>query len=61
MANEQKQKVEKKKTGLIVAWSGIGILVLGYIFLAKGSITLAPILIIGSFFVMAAGIFMGWD
>jgi hypothetical protein len=61
MANDQKQKVQRKRTGLIVVWGGIATLILGYLSLAKGSITLAPILIIGSFVILAVGIMLGWD
>ena len=61
MANDQKQKVQRKSTGLFVVGAGIATLALGYILLAKGSITAAPILIIGSFVVLAAGILLGWD
>jgi hypothetical protein len=61
MANDQKQKLQRKRTGLFVVWGGIATLALGYIILARGSITLAPILIIGSFFILALGIVLGWD
>jgi hypothetical protein len=61
MAQDQKQKIQRRKTGLYVVWGGIATLALGYLFLAKGSITLAPILIIGSFVVMVVGIMLGWD
>lgn len=61
MANDQKQKIQRKKTGLYVVGAGIAVLTIGYIVLAKGSITLAPILIIGSFVILAVGILLGWD
>lgn len=61
MANDQKQKVQRKKTGLYVVGAGIATLTLGYILLSQGSITAAPILIIGSFFILAIGILLGWD
>ena len=61
MANDQKQKTQRKKTGLFVVSAGIATLCLGYILLSKGSITAAPILIVGSFVILAAGIMLGWD
>ena len=61
MANDQKQKIQRKRSGLIVVWGGVATLGLGYILLAKGSITLAPILIIGAFVILAIGILLGWD
>jgi hypothetical protein len=64
MAENVKKKPEarpKKKTGLYVVLSGIAVLALGYILLSKGSITVAPVLIIGAFVVMAVGIMIGWD
>lgn len=61
MSQDPKPKVQRRKTGLYVVFGGIGVLSLGYILLAQGSITAAPILIVGSFGVMAAGILLGWD
>jgi hypothetical protein len=61
MANDPKQKVQRKKTGLVVVAGGIATLGLGYFLLSKGSITAAPILIIGSFVILAVGILLGWD
>jgi hypothetical protein len=61
MANDPKQKTQRKKSGLFVAGAGIAVLALGYVLLSKGSITAAPILIIGSFVLMAVGILIGWD
>jgi len=61
VANDPKQKVQRKKTGLYVVGAGLATLITGYIVLAKGSITLAPILIIGSFVILAVGIMLGWD
>ena len=52
---------QKKKTGIYVVGAGIATLALGYVLLSKGSITIAPILIIGAFVVMAVGIVIGWD
>ena len=51
----------KKKAGLFVVYAGIASLLLGYAFLAKGDITIAPFLIIGAFVVMGIGIGIGWD
>jgi hypothetical protein len=51
----------KKKTGLHVVYLGIACLLLGYAFLAKGDISIAPFLLIGAFVVMGVGIGMGWD
>lgn len=61
MANDQKQKIQRKRSGLFVVWGGIATLGLGYLLLSKGSITAAPILIIGSFVIMVLGILLGWD
>jgi hypothetical protein len=61
MSTEAKAKIQRKRTGLYVVWGGVAVLGLGYLLLAKGSITLAPILIIGAFFILAAGILLGWD
>ena len=61
MASEQRQKIARKKAGLYTVFGGIGILALGYIILAQGSMTLAPAMIIGAFIVMAVGILVGWD
>jgi hypothetical protein len=58
---DEKQKSKRRSRGLAVVWGGIAVLALGYLLLAKGSITLAPILIIGSFAILAAGILLGWD
>jgi hypothetical protein len=61
MANNDQTLKPKKKTGLIVVYSGIACLLAGYAFLAKGDITIAPFLIIGAFVVMGVGIGIGWD
>ena len=42
-------------------WIGLAMLMLGYVLLSKGSITAAPILIVGAFPILAAGIWLGWD
>lgn len=51
----------KNKTGLYVVFAGVACEALGFVLLSQGSITAAPILIIGSFAVMGAGIWIGWD
>lgn len=64
MAENIKKKPEvrpRKKTGMYVVGAGIAVLALGYLLLSKGSITIAPMLIIGAFVVMAVGIMIGWD
>ena len=61
MASDQHQKIIKKKTGLYVIGGGIATLTTGYILLGQGSMTAAPILIIGAFAIMALGILIGWD
>lgn len=53
--------VAKKKTGLYVVFAGIACEALGFLLLSQGSITAAPILIVGSFAVMGVGIWIGWD
>jgi len=52
---------QKRRAGLYTVLSGIGMLAIGYLCLAKGSITVAPALIVGAFVVMAVGIVVGWD
>ena len=61
MVSDQRQRMIKKKTGLYVIGGGIAALTTGYVLLGKGSMTAAPILIIGAFVVMAVGILIGWD
>ena len=61
MAQPQPPAATKKKAGLFIVYGSIACLSLGYLLLAKGSMTAAPILIIGSFVGMAAGIVIGWD
>ena len=56
---DQSPAAARKKAGLVVIYASIGVLTLGYILLARGSMTAAPILILGSFVGMAAGIMMG--
>ena len=53
------QTVEPKmsRAGKITLGVGVGVLVIGYMFLAKGSMTLAPILIIGGLVTIGCGIY----
>jgi len=53
------QTVEPKmsKEGKITLGVGVGVLVAGYMFLATGSMTLAPILIIGGLITIGVGIY----
>ncbi len=53
------QTVEPKmsKEGKITLGAGVGILVAGYMFLATGSMTLAPLLIIGGLVTVGVGIY----
>jgi hypothetical protein len=49
------------KTGLYVVWAGTALLALGYLLLGRGSMTAAPVLIIGAFIVVGTGIAIGWE
>lgn len=53
------QTVEPKmsKEGKITLGAGVGVLVAGYMFLATGSMTLAPLLIIGGLVTVGVGIY----
>ena len=53
------QTVEPKmsRAGKITLGAGVGVLVIGYMFLATGSMTLAPILIIGGLVTIGCGIY----
>ena len=53
------QTVEPKmsKEGKITLGVGVGVLVAGYMFLATGSMTLAPLLIIGGLITVGVGIY----
>lgn len=53
------QMVEPKmsKEGKITLGAGVGVLVAGYMFLATGSMTLAPVLIIGGLVAIGVGIY----
>jgi hypothetical protein len=61
MANKtvQTQLIEPKmsKAGKITLGVGVGVLVVGYMFLATGSMTLAPLLIIGGLITVGVGIY----
>lgn len=61
MANKtaQTQLIEPKmsKAGKITLGVGVGVLVAGYMFLATGSMTLAPLLIIGGLITVGVGIY----
>jgi hypothetical protein len=45
------------KVGKITLGAGVGVLVAGYMFLATGSMTLAPLLIIGGLVTVGVGIY----
>ena len=51
----------KKKTGLWFVLGGVACEALGFVLLSQGSMTAAPMLIIGSFAVMGLGIWIGWE
>jgi len=53
------QTIEPKmsKTGKITLGAGVGILVAGYMFLAIGSTSLGPVLIIGGLVTIGVGIY----
>lgn len=57
--NPKAQTVEPKmsKEGKITLGVGVGVLVAGYMFLATGSMTLAPLLIIGGLITIGVGIY----
>lgn len=56
---EKAQVVQPKmsKEGKITLGAGVGALVVGYMFLATGSMTLAPVLIIGGLVTIGVGIY----
>ena len=56
---EKTQVVQPKmsKEGKITLGAGVGALVAGYMFLATGSMTLAPVLIIGGLITIGVGIY----
>ncbi|HVM31799.1 MAG TPA: hypothetical protein VMU88_01580 [bacterium] len=58
MPNE-KQTVEPKlkAAGKVTLGVGVGVLVAGYMFLAVGSMSLAPVLIIGGLITVGVGIY----
>jgi hypothetical protein len=45
------------KHGKITLGAGVGVLMAGYMFLATGSLTLAPVLIIGGLVTVGVGIY----
>jgi len=53
------QTIEPKmsKSGKITLGAGVGVLVVGYMFLATGSMNLAPVLIIGGLVTIGVGIY----
>ena len=53
------QTIEPKmsKAGKITLGAGVGVLVAGYMFLAVGSLNLAPVLIIGGLVAIGVGIY----
>jgi hypothetical protein len=61
MANKTVQtqliEPEMSKAGKITLGAGVGVLVVGYMFLATGSMTLAPLLIIGGLITVGVGIY----
>ena len=59
MANVRTQTVEPKMStaGKMTLSAGVGVLVAGYMFLATGSMTLAPLLIIGGLITIGVGIY----
>jgi len=66
MADKSAQKAAvpaapKRRTGLYVVAAGAACEALGFVLLSRGSMTAAPVLIIGAFVVMGAGIWIGWD
>jgi len=61
MAEAKLAGVPAKRAGLYVVLGGVAAEILGFVLLAQGSMTLAPLLLVGSFPVMGLGIWMGWD
>jgi hypothetical protein len=56
-AAHAKVEPRMKKTGKILLSVGVGVLAVGYMFLAVGSLNLAPILIIGGLLIVGFGIY----
>jgi hypothetical protein len=54
-------KPPKKASGLYVVLGGVACEALGFVLLSQGSMTAAPLCIVGSFVVMGLGILIGWD
>lgn len=61
MAEAKLSGVPAKRAGLYVVLGGVAAEILGFVLLAQGSMTAAPLLLVGSFPVMGLGIWMGWD
>lgn len=51
----------RRRTGLYVVLGGVATEAAGFVLLSQGSMTAAPVLLIGSFVVMGVGIWIGWD
>ena len=51
----------RRRLGLGLVGGSVAALAAGYVCLGYGSITVAPVLILGSFVGMAAGIWIGWE
>lgn len=50
-----------RRAGLYVVFLGLACEALGFVLLSRGSMTAAPLLLVGSFAVMGLGIWIGWD
>jgi hypothetical protein len=61
MAEAKISNAAPKRSGLYVVLGGAAAEIFGFVLLAQGSMTLAPLLLVGSFPVMGLGIWMGWD
>ena len=55
------KKAPPRTAGMRVVLGGVVCEILGFVLLAHGSMTAAPLLIVGSFVVMGVGIWIGWD
>jgi hypothetical protein len=61
MADAKTSGAPAERAGLYVLLGGVAAEALGFALLARGSMTLAPLLLVGSFPAMGLGIWMGWD
>jgi hypothetical protein len=61
MATASAKKAPPRRAGLYVVFAGVACEALGFLLLSRGSMTAAPLLIVGSFVVMGVGISIGWD